>query len=350
MIENCLRLTVNLGVNFMTRPVIGIPIGDPAGIGPEIVLKALQNQMLYRLCKPLVVGNLEIIKRIDAIIHSGLDFNAVQDPGEGQYQAGVIDLISLEDINADQLRFGEVQAEAGRAAYQFIVKAAELANTGAVAAMATTPINKAAIKAAGINFIGHTEMLASLTNTEDPLTMFQVRNMRVFFLTRHVSLRKACDLVAKDRLVDYMGRCLNALHHLGIENGLLAVAGLNPHNGEHGLFGDEEVREVEPAIRTAREMGLNVTGPIPADSVFAQALKGKYDAVLSLYHDQGHIATKTVDFERTISLTIGMPFLRTSVDHGTAFDIAGKGIAGSVSMEEAIRLAAEYSRQIKGKV
>ncbi len=331
----------------MTRPVIGIPIGDPAGIGPEIVLKALQNEMLYRICKPLAIGNLGILKKIDAVIHSGLDFNVINDPETGRYQAGILDLISIDDIDSELLRFGAVQAGAGRAAYRFIVKAAELANDGAVASIATTPINKEAIKAAGINFIGHTEMLASLTNTEDPLTMFQVHNMRVFFLTRHVSLRKACDLVTKERLVDYIGRCLNALQYLGIENGLLAVAGLNPHNGEHGLFGDEEVREIEPAIRTVREMGLNVTGPVPADSVFAQALKGKFDAVLSLYHDQGHIATKTVDFERTISLTIGMPFLRTSVDHGTAFDIAGKGIAGSVSMEEAIRLAAEYSRQAK---
>ncbi len=328
----------------MFRPVIGIPMGDPAGIGPEVVVKALQNDELYRICKPLVIGNLSILKRIETIIRSGSQFNVIQEPGAGKYQTGIVDLISLDGIAADQICYGEVQAAAGNAAYQFIIKATELAKSGSVAAIATTPINKEAIKAAKVDFIGHTEMLASLTNTADPLTMFQVRNMRVFFLTRHVSLRKACDLVVKDRLVDYIQRCLDALGRLGIKNGLLAVAGLNPHNGEHGLFGDEEVREVEPAIQAVRGMGLNVTGPVPADSVFAQALKGKYDAVLSLYHDQGHIATKTVDFERTISLTIGMPFLRTSVDHGTAFDIAGKGVASSISMEEAIRLAAEYSR------
>lgn len=250
----------------------------------------------------------------------------------------------METTDTVQICFGEVQAAAGRAAYQFIVTVFNLANSGQVAAIATTPINKEAIKAAGIDCIGHTEMLAVLTNTADPLTMFQVHNLRVFFLTRHVSLRKACDLVTRERLLDYITRCLRALKMLGIESGSLAVAGLNPHNGEHGLFGDEEVQEVEPAIRAAREIGLKVTGPVPGDSVFHQALTGKYDAVLSLYHDQGHIATKTLDFERTISLTIGMPFLRTSVDHGTAFDIAGKGIAGSVSMEEAIRLAAEYSK------
>ncbi len=328
----------------MSRPIIGIPIGDPAGIGPEIVVKALQNQELYRICKPLVIGELQILKRIAGVIHSGLDFQVISRPDQGGYRAGTVDLISLENINSAQIRFGIIQPGAGKSAYQFIAKAAALANSGEIAAVATAPINKEAIKAAGIDFIGHTEMLASLTNTCDPLTMFQVHNLRVFFLTRHVSLRKACDLVTKERLLDYIGRCLNALKMLGIESGVLAVAGLNPHNGEHGLFGDEEVLEVEPAIRDAQGKGWNVVGPVPGDSVFYQALKGKYDAVLSLYHDQGHIATKTVDFERTISLTIGMPFLRTSVDHGTAFDIAGQGIAGSISMEEAIRLAAEYSR------
>jgi 4-hydroxythreonine-4-phosphate dehydrogenase len=333
----------------MSRPIIGIPLGDPAGIGPEIVLKALRNQELYRICRPLVIGDLQTLKQIDGILHSGLDFHRISGPEQGEYKTGIIDLISLDNINPGQIRFGMVQASAGIAAYQYIVRVTALANSGQIAAIATPPINKEAIKAAGINFIGHTEMLADLTHTKDPLTMFQVRNMRVFFLSRHVSLRKACELVTKERLLDYIGRCLNALKKLGIENGLLAVAGLNPHNGEHGLFGAEEVREVEPAIRESQGMGLNVVGPVPPDSVFYQALKGKYDAVLSLYHDQGHIATKTVDFERTISLTIGMPFLRTSVDHGTAFDIAGKGIAGSISMEEAIRLAAEYSYSVEGK-
>ena len=182
-----------------------------------------------------------------------------------------------------------------------------------------------------------------MTGTHDPLTMFQVHNLRVFFLSRHVSLRKACDMVTKERLSDYIERCCKALEMLGLPSSTLAVAGLNPHNGEHGLFGDEEVREVEPAVKEAAAKGIPVVGPVPADSVFHQALHGKYGAVLSLYHDQGHIATKTLDFERTISLTLGMPFLRSSVDHGTAFDIAGQGIAGAVSMEEAIRLAAEYA-------
>lgn len=329
----------------MIKPLIGIPIGDPAGIGPEIVIKALKNKDLYQICKPLVIGDLNVLKKIDAVIQSGLEFHVIQEPQQGKYQAGTIDLISLNNIDTHSIRFGSVQAEAGRAAYEYIVRTTELANSGTVAAIATTPINKEALRAAGIDFIGHTEILASLTQTDDPLTMFQVHNLRVFFLSRHVSLRKACDLVTKDRLCNYIHRCSDALKLLGLENDLLAVAGLNPHNGEHGLFGDEEVREIAPAVKAAQAAGKNVVGPVPADSVFSQALNGKYAAVLSLYHDQGHIATKTLDFERTISLTIGMPFLRTSVDHGTAFDIAGKGIASSVSMEEAIRLAAEYTRR-----
>ena len=328
----------------MNRQVIGIPIGDPAGIGPEIVIKALKNKELYELCRPLVIGDIGVMTQIDGVVKSGLRFNRIEEPEHGKYEYGTVDVISLGNIYVNSLKPGEIQAEAGRAAFEYIEKTVELANNRKVAAIATTPINKEALKAAKVDYIGHTEILAGLTNTHDPLTMFQVYNMRVFFLSRHVSLRKACDLVRKDRLIDYSIRCLEALKKLGLPRGSLAIAGLNPHNGEHGLFGDEEVSEVEPAITELRQKGYNVVGPVPGDSVFHQALKGKYDAVLSLYHDQGHIATKTVDFERTISLTIGMPFLRTSVDHGTAFDIAGKGIAGEISMIEAIRLAAEYSK------
>jgi 4-phospho-D-threonate 3-dehydrogenase / 4-phospho-D-erythronate 3-dehydrogenase len=331
----------------MTKPVIGIPMGDPSGIGPEIIMKALKNYSLFEICKPLVIGNAKVLNKIEEIINTGLQFNIINHPSQGKYIPGILDIISLDNIDMDMHKYGEIQAQAGKAAFEYISKSSELANNGLITAIATTPINKEAIKAANVNFIGHTEMLAELTNTKDPLTMFQVLTLRVFFLSRHVSLRKACDLVKKERLTDYIVRCDDALKKLGINSRCLAVAGLNPHNGEHGLFGDEEVTDVVPAIQAAKNKGINVVGPVPADSVFYQALKGKFDAVLSLYHDQGHIATKTLDFERTISLTIGMPFLRTSVDHGTAFDIAGKGIASSVSMEEAIRLAAFYGLSYK---
>ena len=179
--------------------------------------------------------------------------------------------------------------------------------------------------------------------------MFQVRNLRIFFLTRHVSLRQACDMVKKERIKDYVKRCRAMLKSLGVEAGTMAVAGLNPHSGEHGLFGSEEVTEVAPAVRELAEGGLPVCGPVGADSVFHLALQGKFNSVLSLYHDQGHIAAKTLDFERTVSITGGMSILRTSVDHGTAFDIAGTGQASAVSMIEAIRLAALYSPSFTAK-
>jgi len=325
------------------KPVIGIPMGDPAGIGPEIIMKALKNERIYEICSPIVIGNVDVLRKIEEVVQTGLSFHVIAMPQEGKYSYGTVDVISMDNLDMETLEYGKVQAQAGRASFEYIEKTVSLANAGSIDAIATTPINKEAIKAAKVDFIGHTEMLAELTHTEDPLTMFQVHGMRVFFLSRHVSLRKACDAVKKDKVADYIVRCDLALQALGLSKRFIAVAGLNPHNGEHGLFGDEEVTEIEPAVKEAQSKGIHVVGPIPADSVFSQALKGKYDAVLSLYHDQGHIATKTVDFEKTIALTIGMPFLRTSVDHGTAFDIAGKGVAGSVSMEEAIRLAAEYS-------
>ena len=327
---------------MLFRPLVAIPMGDPAGIGPEIIIKALQNKDIYNICKPVVIGNKNFLEKTADTIKCQIKLNIIDTPWQGKYEYGTIDLISLDNIDIETMKFGEVQPEAGKAAFEYIVKTIELANAGSINAVATTPINKKAINEANINFIGHTEIFGDMTNTKDPLTMFQVHNMKVFFLSRHVSLKEACDMVRKDRLLNYIIRCDDALKKLGIEKRLIAVAGLNPHNGECGLFGNEE-KEIEAAVAEAKKEGIKVVGPIPSDCVFYQALKGRYEAVLSLYHDQGHIATKMVDFEKTISLTIGLPFLRTSVDHGTAFDIAGKGIASSVSMEEAIKLAALYS-------
>jgi 4-hydroxythreonine-4-phosphate dehydrogenase len=245
---------------------------------------------------------------------------------------------------------GAVQRMGGRAAFDYLERAVGLALSGKVDAVTTAPINKESLRAAKVDFIGHTEILAALTRVEEPLTMFQVRALRVFFLSRHVSLRQACDLVTGERVLEAIRRCSEALRQLGVVEGTLAVAGLNPHCGEHGLFGDEEAREIEPAVREAQRLGHRVAGPVPADSVFHQALQGRYSAVLALYHDQGHIAAKTVDFERTVSVTLGLPFLRTSVDHGTAFDIAGTGKASAVSMKEAILAAADYVRRSRPRL
>lgn len=327
----------------MNRPYIGVPMGDPAGIGPEIVVKALADESVNKIAKVVVIGEKKTLEQAMKFCGLELEINVIDDVSEGNYRTGIINLIDLKNVDIDKLSVGTVQGMAGKAAFDYIKKSVELALDKKVAAIATTPINKEALKEGGINYIGHTEILEDLTNSHDPLTMFQVCNLRVFFLSRHVSLSKACEMVTEERVYEYINRCVEALKRLGMANPRLAVAGLNPHSGEHGLFGDTEVKEIEPAIKRATENGINVVGPVPADSVFHFALKGSYDAVLSLYHDQGHIATKMVDFERTISITNNLPFLRTSVDHGTAFDIAGTGKASAVSMIEAIRLAAEYA-------
>lgn len=327
----------------MSKPLIVIPMGDPAGIGPEIVAKALAEPKVFEAAKCVIIGDKKVMEQAIGITGVDLKVETIKEPEEGKFEGGILNLIDLDNIDMDQFAFGKVSGMCGKAAYDYIAESIRLANEGRADAVATTPINKEALKAGEINFIGHTEIFSALTDTEDPLTMFETNGLRVFFLTRHVSLRKMLDLITKDRIKDYVKRCLEALRRLGVEGGTMAIAGLNPHCGEHGLFGDEEVNEITPAVLELQAEGYPVTGPIGADSVFHQAAQGRYNSVLSLYHDQGHIATKTLDFDRTISITNGMPILRTSVDHGTAFDIAGKGEASAVSMIEAILLAAKYS-------
>ena len=329
------------------KSLIAIPIGDPAGIGPEIVVKAIADKNVFEKARCVVIGDRKIME--DAISFTGiqLKINIISKPDEGIYEKDILNLIDLDNVDMNGFKHGEINGMCGKAAYEYIEKCIELANSGEVDAVATTPINKESLKAGGINYIGHTEIFGALTNTKDPLTMFEVRGMRVFFLTRHVSLREACDLVKKERIKDYVKRCKEVLKTLGVNEGTMAIAGLNPHSGEHGLFGYEEVDEIFPAVEELQAEGYDVVGPIGADSVFHLALQGRFNSVLSLYHDQGHIATKTLDFERTISITGGMPILRTSVDHGTAMDIAGKGIASATSMIEAILVAAKYAPNFK---
>ena len=318
-------------------------MGDPAGVGPEIVVRTFADEAVNRVARCVVYGDARVIEKAVREGNLGLTVRTIDNPSQARYSADSIDVV--DSANADPALFepGKVQALCGRAAWDYVEAAVRAAMRGEAEVMNTAPINKESIQAAGVAHIGHTEMLASLTGTIDPLTMFETLGLRVFFLSRHVSLLKSCGLVTKERLLDYIERCHQALVQLGLGGGELAVAGLNPHCGEHGLFGDEEVREVEPAIAEARRRGFRVAGPVGADSVFHQAKIGRYAAVLSLYHDQGHIATKTLDFERTISLTLGLPFLRTSVDHGTAFDIAWQGKASAVSMVESILVAARYA-------
>lgn len=328
---------------YMEKPIIAVTMGDPAGIGPEIVAKSIADKATFDVARCIVIGDKKVMEKAIEIVGADLKVNVVDSPADGDYSYGVLNMIDLDNIDMSRFEYGKINAMCGQAAFDYIKKSIEITMDKQADAVATTPINKESLHAAEVDFIGHTEIFGALTGTADPLTMFETNGLRVFFLTRHKSLRDMLDDIKKDRIIDYVERCTEALRRLGVKEGTMAVAGLNPHSGEHGLFGWEEVKEIAPAVEELKERGFNVAGPVPADSVFHQAAQGRFNSVLSLYHDQGHIATKTLDFDRTISITNGMPILRTSVDHGTAFDIAGKGIAGAVSMEEAIRLAAKYA-------
>ena len=320
---------------------IGITLGDPAGVGPEIILKALAEIPLGD--KYIVFGDADVLR--NAMRYPDIPsfrINCVSNVDDAVVEEGVINVYDMKNIDISSFRPGIESAEYGKAAYDYIAESIRYAMSGLLDAVCTAPINKVSLHMADVPYIGHTEIFAALTGTDDPLTMFEVGNLRIFFLTRHVSLRKACDMVTYDRLCDYVKRCTKALRQIGIEGKDMAIAGLNPHSGDHGLFGNEET-EIVRAVADLRAEGYAVTGPVSADSVFHLALNGRYSSVLSLYHDQGHIAAKTYDFERTISLTLGMPILRTSVDHGTAMDIAGTGKASAIGMIEALKAASHYA-------
>jgi len=316
-------------------PVIGITIGDPAGIGPEIVVRALAHETIPASVSPVVIGDRWVLERAMDATGIRLEFGSSGQPR-------LIDLANVDH----RLQWGKIQATAGAAAAQFIERAVQKALAGRLDAMATAPINKEALWRAGYRHLGHTEMLADLTHSDDPLTMFQVRGLRIFFLTRHLSLREALDQITRERITSMLHRIDNELKRLGVARPRIAVAALNPHAGEGGALGREDQDEIAPAVEDARARGIQVQGPVPADSVFAQVLEGRYDAVVSLYHDQGHIAAKTLDFHGAVSVTLGLPFIRTSVDHGTAFDIAGRGIAKADSMIAAILAAGDLVRKV----
>ncbi len=325
------------------RPLIGVTLGDPAGVGPEIVARALAQESLHGRARLVVIGSAPVVRAALKLVGSSLSVHPIQNPAHGIFSSGTLELIDLANLDFDSLVPGVAQPVAGRAAFQYVQRAIEMAMAGTIDAIATAPINKEALKAGGVPYIDHTEMLAKLTDSPHPMTMFALENMRIFFLTRHVPLAEACRQVTTELVLQGLQHADRELRRLGIAKPRIAVAALNPHGGEGGLFGMEEIRQIAPAVEEARRRGMDVAGPVPADSVFFLNRRGKFDAVLSLYHDQGHIAAKTVDFERTVSVTLGLPFLRTSVDHGTAFDIAWKGIASAVGMEESIRVAAEYA-------
>ncbi len=336
------------------RPLIGISVGDPAGIGPEITAKALVLPWIYELCRPLVVAEAEMMK--EAIRFSGLDLqiDPVSSPREGLYQLGTMDVLDMKNIDAKSIRHKIVSADCGRASFEYVEKVIELAMSKEIDATVTGPINKEAINRAGFHYSGHTEIYADFTHTKDYAMMLMHNQFRVIHVSTHVSLREACNRVKKDRILRVIRLGYDAVKRLGIENPKIAVAGLNPHAGESGMFGREEIEEIEPAIKEAQKEGLKVEGPIPPDTVFSKMQGGQYDLVVVMYHDQGHIPTKLIGFqydEKTkawgsmsgVNITCGLPIIRVSVDHGTAFGKAGEGRANPESMIQAIEIAARLA-------
>ena len=325
------------------RPVTAITMGDPAGIGPEIVVGTMLDEGIHECCRPFVIGSQAIMEKAAKVLGKELKYNQISDPSEAKYEYGVIDIMETGDYDTDSIEWGKVQKLAGQMAIDWIMKSIELGMAGKIDAVSTSPIHKGAIKLIGVKEPGHTEIYQHATNSPYALTMFSCHKLRVFFVSRHMSLVDACHYATKDVIMDNVINIDKELRKVGLENPLIAVAGLNPHNGDNGLFGTEELTDIGPAVEAAKERGINCVGPCPADSVFHIGKSGKYDAILSLYHDQGHIACKTLDFEKSVTLTFGLPFIRSSVDHGTAFDIAGKGIAGSISLIESTKVVAEYA-------
>jgi len=326
----------------VNKPVVAITIGDPAGIGPEITVDTVRDKKVYEESKPFLIGSIEIIKRAMKIKNCDFEINKIASPSEGKFQYGTIDVLETGNYDCSRIKYGEVQKLAGQMSYDYVLKSIELGLNKEVDVVATAPIHKEAIKLAGCKQPGHTEIYGEETHSDYALTMFNCRNLKVFFVSRHKALKEACDYATKERVLDCVKQINKELVSIGLKNPKIAVAALNPHASDNGLFGHEEADQLIPAVKAAQEQGINAIGPVPADSIFHLGLQGRYDAILSLYHDQGHIACKTLDFEHSITITWGLPFMRSSVDHGTAFDIAGKGIAGSVSMIEATLVAIRY--------
>jgi 4-hydroxythreonine-4-phosphate dehydrogenase len=328
-----------------SRPLIAITIGDAAGIGPEVVTRALLSAEVYRLCRPVVIGALPPMRRAVALVAGGTQLRRVANPGEATGQLGTIDLVDLGNLAETELTYGQVSAACGRAAMEFIAHAATLATSGQVRAMVTAPINKEAAALAGYTDVGHLEFLARLTGATRYATMLVSGRLRAVHLTTHHSLAEACRLVTRDRVLSRLELTHDSFTGWGFTSPRIGVAALNPHGGEGGMMGREEIEAIGPAVEAAAALGINARGPFPADSIFNRALAGEFDAVLAMYHDQGHIAIKVHGFAESVSVALGLPFIRTSVDHGTAFDIAGKGTADARSLEEAIRVAVGLCEQ-----
>ncbi|TDX01394.1 4-hydroxythreonine-4-phosphate dehydrogenase PdxA [Dinghuibacter silviterrae] len=332
------------------RPILGITMGDPAGIGPEIAVKALLQPGVYARCRPLLVGDAGVIERITRHLRLPATIRPVHAVSEARYNEGTIDVLDMQTVPNKDLPWGEISAESGHASFEAVREVIALAMKGAVDATVTGPIHKKAINEAGHHFAGHTEIYAHFTHTARYGMLLVEEHLRVIHVSTHVSLRQACDLVTKERVLEVIELLDKGLRSLGIEDRRIGVAGLNPHAGDSGLFGTEDDGEILPAVKTAQERGFDVEGPVPPDTLFAKAATGYYGGVVAMYHDQGHIPFKLsgftwnakagrMDSVKGVNITLGLPIIRTSVDHGTAFEIAGKGIASPDAMSLAIDAA-----------
>ncbi|MBO9619989.1 MAG: 4-hydroxythreonine-4-phosphate dehydrogenase PdxA [Niabella sp.] len=343
---------------MMQLPVIAITMGDPASIGPEIAVKALKDKRIYEICRPLIAGDARVFEKIISELNLGVAINRIQEPADAAFEYGVIDVIDLANVDLSKLSYGKIDAMCGEASFRSVEKVIQLALAGTVDATVTGPINKKSINDAGHHFAGHTEIYAQLTDTKKYAMLLVEDKINVIHVSTHVSLRQACDLVKKDRILEVIGLLRNGLVSLGKTNLKIGVAGLNPHAGDNGLFGTEEALEIQPAIEAARSQGYDVEGPVPPDTLFAKAATGAYGGVVAMYHDQGHIPFKLAGFKwdaekqqmesvKGVNITMGLPIIRTSVDHGTAFEIAGKGIASPDAMLLAIESAVQLSNNKK---
>lgn len=329
-----------------SRPLIAITMGDAAGVGPEIIVKALSTQEIFDCCRPLVIGDARIIRKALRSFGVQAQLNLIEDPANGLHKLGTLDVFDLHNLDPETVAPGQVQEHCGRASVEYVQKAVELALSNKIQAIVTAPISKEAINKAGYDFAGHTELLAHLTNSKDYAMLLVAKNLRVIHVTTHTSLAEACHLVRRDRVERAIRLAFRAAQSLGIPDPKIGVAALNPHSGEGGLFGREEIEEITPAIESARRGGISVEGPIPSDTVFYRAaVRGEFDLVVAMYHDQGHIPVKLIGFESGVNVTVGLPIVRTSVDHGTAYRRAWRGTASPQSMIEAVKLAATMTKK-----
>ena len=329
----------------MKKPVLGLTMGDPAGIGSEIIVKSLRDKKLYEKARPVVFGDAAQLKRLAKITHNeDVEIRTIASPKDADPNENRIEVIDIKVVPED-VPFGKVNAECGKAAYEYIRHAVDAAKAHEIQAIVTAPLNKEALHAGGCPHPGHTEILANLTNTKDYSMMLVGKNLRVIHVSTHISLRQACDAVKKDRVYRVIHLADDTMKLMGFEKPRIAVSGLNPHCGEGGLFGWEDEQEIVPAVKDAQAEGINVTGPIAPDTVFHRAAnKNEFDIVVVMYHDQGHIPLKVLGFSSGVNITVGLPIIRTSVDHGTAFEIAGKGIADPESMTVAMGIGAQMAK------